>query len=354
MNIRHIEKTVTGKRHAFEAKSNQDYIKIFENDKVFCITAADGASFSEYALIAAKINTDVAESIARNPLIWTIPEKKFRSLATNEFNVKLCESGYDYNELCSTIAFCIINKQTSEYITFSVGDCTVMAYNSDMRIRMLLDPQNGFKKSMTIFTNDEYGIKKIAKYHKGVLSDDTSGFILFTDGADSLAESPYTVARQLACAVNINEKCGETHLNELFESLAKINSDDITVGCVANVSEKSEAAARALYNGEIVEIEPEKSDSSDDCVDTIKNTEESISEINKSDTIVVAVMKKDDTAEPTKKVESLTLLSYLEIPRSLNDIVKSELFCTVDLIPALVTLIKLDLISINDNKFRRR
>lgn len=377
MNTKIEFKSIAGRRHIYEGKENQDFIKVYEDNEIACISVNDGCSGCEYPVNAAEINASVAEKAAKNPVVWTMKESKFFKYIAGEYNRALCESGLPFDELCSTTAFVIINKRTDVFIAFSIGDCGILSYNAELRVTALLKPQNGLQKSHTFFTNcDEFLLKRISQYHKGVLTDNGfSGFVLFSDGAESIVTPPYDTVQQLVCAGILPKKTSEQHMNTLFGHLSDVCSDDISIAVVSNITDKTEQAARATYNGTIIEdetaetSEDENSEAPTETYDktvTYESPEPVKYEENESLKGTTKVFDKSDnnisneeynveTPKATSNHNSdlkSELLTFLEYPRTLNDILNSGLVDENKLLFTLIPLIKAGLITCNDdNRF---
>lgn len=248
-DTRILMKSAKGRRHEFEGKNNQDVIKKFENDNILCVAVNDGCSGCEYPETAAEISADIAIKVAKNKLIWNMNEKKFKTYVLNEYNRAFCDVGLPYEELCSTSAFLIINKRTNVFIIFSIGDCTVLSYDFMLNVKPLAEPQNGLTKNVTFFTNtDAIILKRIAQYRRGTITDNgISGFVLYSDGAENIAEQSYEQVQQLICANIISEATGTDYMNTLFENIADMSSDDISIAVVSAITEKTQNAAYTIY-----------------------------------------------------------------------------------------------------------
>lgn len=372
MNTKIEFKSIAGRRHIYEGKENQDLIKVYEDNEIACISVNDGCSGCEYPVNAAKINASVAEKAAKNPVVWTMKESKFFKYIAGEYNRALCESGLPFDELCSTTAFVIINKRTGVFIAFSIGDCGILSYNAELRITALLKPQNGLQKSHTFFTNcDEFLLKRISQYHKGVLTDiGFAGFVLFSDGAESIVTPPYDTVQQLVCAGILPKKTSEQHLDTLFGHLSDVCSDDISIAVVSNITDKTEQAARATYNGAIIEDETAET-SEDETVETPVETYAEAVPDEKTEPLKGAAKVFDKSgidisseeynndikdvppynSEPKNEPKS-ELLTFLALPRTLNDILNSGLVDENKLLFTLIPLIKAGLVTCNDdNRF---
>lgn len=336
-DTRILIKSVRGRRHEFEGKENQDIIKKYEDDNVLCVVVNDGCSGCEYPETAAEISADIAIKIAKNKLIWNMNEKKFKIYVLNEYNQAFCKTGLPYEELCSTSAFVLINKQINSFIVFSIGDCTVLSYDFMLNVKSLAEPQNGLTKNMTFFTNtDSFLLKRVIQYHKGILKDNgISGFVLYSDGAENIAEQSYEQVQQLICANLISEETGIEYMNELFGNLKDMSSDDISVAVLSVITEKVQEAAHATYNGKITE----EIVNIDIPVDYSKQT---IKVIPKATICADSELEK-------KENNDNSLITFLTVSHTFDDILNSGIVKSRQLIPLLCELMKSEIIICDSN-----
>lgn len=343
MNIKTLLKSVKGRRHEFEGKGNQDIIRNYEDDSVLCIVVNDGCSGCEYPETAAEISADIALKTAKNPLIWSMTEKRFKQYMVNEYNRAFCESGLPYEELCSTSAFLIIGKKTNSFIAFSVGDCTVLSYDCMLNVKPLIEPQNGLTKNMTFFTNtDAFILRKVAQFRRGTVKDSgVSGFVIYSDGAESLMEQSFEPVQQLICANLISEKTGSEHIDGLFSSLADMSADDISVAVVSVMTEKVQKAAYATYSGRIAVEKSEENPKKAIEIDIPVDNEPTIKIIPEAD-------KTTEISKPEEKDNENTdnsLITFLAVSRTFDSILNAGIVKPQQLIPILYELMKSEIIT---------
>ncbi len=381
----HVEKTVTGARHIYQDKQNQDYVKFYENESVVCISVSDGCSGCEYPEQAAKINAKAAEIMAANRVTWSLSEKEFKKTAARIYSERFAESGYPVDELCATTAFVIIHKQTQEYIAFSVGDSAVLVVNEELVPRPLLEPVNGIRKTQTVFTNDNSAVVRLSGYSRGRIKGGISGFVLYTDGADTLAVPPFTEAQQLVSALLISEETAAYYAEEFAQQAAGINMDDITFAAVMPEIPQLKEAAESTYCGK--RPEPEETAPADDEPERTKRAEPPFGKRKTArkpappvsdETVKLTAPQQDlpeqaeavqpepeqpepeqKTAEPAASeavpaqdapAEAETpadLLGYLQQPRTAGELTRANLgLCPENFMDSILTLLRLRLVTV--------
>lgn len=347
-DTRILIKSIKGRRHEFEGKSNQDIIKRFEDENILCVSVNDGCSGCEYPETAAEISADIAIKVAKNKLIWNMNEKKFKAYVLNEYNRAFCDASLPYEELCSTSAFLIINKQTNVFIVFSVGDCTVLSYDFMLNVKPIAEPQNGLTKNVTFFTNtDAIILKRIAQYRRGTITGNgISGFVLYSDGAENIAEQSYEQVQQLICANLISETTGTDYMNILFNSIADTSSDDISVAVVSVITEKTQNAAYATYSGKIVDEKHEETHEEAIEIDIPVDYDDSEPTIRIKTSIDEITVP--EVCKPKENDDS-SLITFLTVSRTFDDILKSEMVKSQQLIPLLCELMKSEIIICDSN-----
>lgn len=316
-----LTKTVTGRRRQFKGKPNEDHVQFFENDKMLVVSVSDGCSGADYPLIAAKINAEVAEIIASNRMFWTLDEKGFKKATARIYSTQLAESGYPIEELSATTALLIINKETNDFLAFSVGDSAILALDEELNARPLLEPVNGSKKTQTVFTNDPSSIIRFAQYRRGRISAGAAAFIIYSDGAESLAVQPCFEATQLAAAVLLSNRTGEKYADHLLKQLAEINSDDITFAVVAAANEKTIASAQANYSGQKLGDELTTFEEIADCNDVPGKTKKAVFPLRGK---YAQGKSSPDQMYLAATPEIPPLLAFLEQPRTASELIGSD------------------------------
>ena len=378
LKVVHVEKTVTGARHIYQEKKNQDYVRCFENDTVICISVSDGCSGCEYPEQAAKINAKAAELIAANRVTWSLSEKEFKKTAARIYTERFAESGYPLDELCATTAFVIVHKQTQEYIAFSVGDSAVLAVNEDLVPRPLLEPVNGMRKTQTVFTNDSSAVVRLSCYSRGRVKGGVSGFVLYTDGADMLATPPYTEAQQLVSALLLSGETAEQYADEFAQQAAAINMDDITFAAMMPETPKLKEAAEATYCGErpepdvtAPEEDPERTKRAEPPFGKRKSAKQPVADVNETVKCAALPMKEDageqpapehgmpeqaSAEEPAQECEAAPaaadqptdLLGYLKQPRTAGELTQANFgLCRENFMDSILALLRLKLVTVS-------
>lgn len=319
-------KTVVGKRNYDEGNGNQDSIKVYEDEKVIIVCVNDGCTGCDYPQKACDVNSKVAISLGRDPAIFEVQEKKFKQLAKDTYKEMFDETGVPIDELSATTAFVIVNKKTKQFLAFSVGDTAILSYNSDMRVSVMLAPKNGFMKSITNFTNDDYSVRKLSQYKRGIIDDKFTGFIIYSDGAENIFNESSNQAKSLINACYISDEAYAQEEEKVFNMLRKLTKDDISIAILVSANEK------------IINKVNEKEDS---------NTE---SEIFSKDVPIDS--KEHSYTTQNEKFDTNSLLRFMKRERGIDELVDSGIIKEDDALKTLVLLLKMGIISCNNNKFK--
>jgi len=229
-----LAETVEGKRNKERGRGNQDVIGVFQDNRIVCASVNDGCSGCEYPRLAGEINAKIAETTARKMEEQLFYEHQFKRSIAQEYKKAMEVSGAPLNELCSTTAFVAIDKLSYSYIAFTCGDSGILSFDTSLKVRCFLEPKSGFRKSLTYFTNDTFAVQNVGKFRQGRLGSDIAGFILYTDGADTIADSLHdrdNPAERLLHAVYSDMY--ESEKDRLISELITRTSDDISVIIVA-------------------------------------------------------------------------------------------------------------------------
>ncbi|MCR5717896.1 MAG: protein phosphatase 2C domain-containing protein, partial [Oscillospiraceae bacterium] len=154
-----------GRRHATETdevmRVCQDVADSYEDDKIAIIAVADGKAGKNLpaaAVAAARANIDAIFSFFRDPATWHIRERNqfketaLRMLENALENVAAGEE-YEFEELRATVSAVAV-RANGEYLAISIGDSAVIAFDADMKPKVLIPPYREGVKNRTVYTND--------------------------------------------------------------------------------------------------------------------------------------------------------------------------------------------------------
>lgn len=325
MSIRFIvkEKSAAGKRSITNGVPNQDNITVYEDEYVIVASVNDGATNCENPVAAAEYNGQAAVRAAKNRNIWSMPEKKFKQFLNNTFNEIFSNSDFSYRQLCATTGFVMINKSTKAYRAFSVGDTAILKYNKQGQFRTLLQPMNAFRKSATYFTNDSFSVKKFSQFRQGTITDDIAGFVIFSDGAESIALPPYTDIKRLASSVYVSDDVHKKEQEKLFKSLHESTDDDISIAVLAVSDDDISSNMNELYRS-LSPSQPEED----------------------------AKTEETPVKRPVQMSENPEITEFLTVARSPEEIFRSDLIEQDKIVTVLTSLVRKNIVSCTpDGKF---
>ena len=253
MKFNKIWHTVPGRRHLSMGKGNEDFVNVFENEQVLVYAVADGCSESPCAAPASEATVAAGIEFALNGDIWKMKPKAIRDELLRVLDKHYLSCPYPYEELAATTALLAINKISGKYLAVSIGDCSCIALNRQLEPALLLQPLNLFMQSdRTVFANSALAARSM-RMEMGTL-DDIGGFMLITDGANTLLDQDHTAdIQQLTSLTVLSPKQAQTELQAYISKLTEVTSDDITVA-IAMRSDDPEIIriAGATYNSELV------------------------------------------------------------------------------------------------------
>lgn len=322
------EHTIAGTRTIINGMQNQDNITVYEDDNILLACISDGCTNAEYPVEASRMNGQVA--VKASKVIWSMPEKKAKQYLCECYNEIFSNSDYSYRQLCATTAFVMINKLTGAYRAFSVGDTAVLSYNANGQFRIFLEPVNAFRKSATYFTNDGLSVRKFSQFSQGTI-DDIAGFVIYSDGAESISEPPYTDIKRLVSSAYVSDELFEKEKTNLFSKLKELDDDDISIAIIAVSDDGISNNMREYYNGF-----------------SSSSAENSIDEPQLAQNIDISVPKPQSVGTPEKQKKT-NFLTFLYIPRSLDEIISSDLIAKDDIVPILTDLVRKGTVSCTDD-----
>lgn len=325
--------TIAGLRTVSRGLENQDYIKIYEDEKRIMLCVSDGCTGCNAPREAAIINCNVAENIAKVPTIWQMGDRKFKSIIAEKYEDAFECADESYEELAATTAFVIINKKTNKYIAFACGDTAVLSFDASLNTKQLIAPMNIGKKTSTIFTNQTALLKKYGTFVTGTLDNGVKGFVVYSDGAEAITNQPNDYFKNYLASAFISDEVYEKEEQDLFEGLQTLTKDDISVGIISLMDEEIQTnACNVYYNLEYTE----KKEREEPKITEIEHTEKK--KYEKKQTIV-----RDESK----------LLQFLKEPAGIEEIVDSGLIKREEIILALTNLIRNGIVTCGtDNTFR--
>lgn len=328
------EHTIAGTRTIINGMQNQDNVTVYEDDTFLLACVSDGCTNAEYPVEAGRMNGQVA--VKASKFIWSLPEKKAKQYLSECYNEIFSNSDFPYKQLCATTAFVIINKATGAYRAFSVGDTAILSYNANGQFKMFLEPVNAFRKSATYFTNDGLSVRRFSQFRQGTI-DDIAGFVIYSDGAESISQPPYTDIKRLVSSAYVSDEAFSKEKVKLFTKLKQIDDDDISIAIAAVSDEIISSNMREYYNGTSHPF-----------------TENSVPEPQFTQNIDIPVVEPEHQPQPESKSAEIPeqetdFHSFLRIPRSLDEICRSDLISRDNIVPVLTDLVKKGVVSCNDD-----
>lgn len=320
--------TQTGTNHQLQGLENQDSTAIISENNMTLVIVNDGCSGCEYPREAAELNVSTAKKLLQMPTVFSMNQKEFVRLMSELYLEAFSECGYPVNQTSATTAFVLIHQKTNRFIAFSVGDSAILTCTDRLQFRPLLEPLNGSRKSITCFTNSDY-LTKVACFESGRISAGTAGFLVYSDGAEMLADSPFSEAQQLAAAALISKEAGRKTAAAVMEQIVDSSADDISFAFIMAKNDRIMDAAAALYHGEPEEAaaEPPQEETAD--TDSSKT-------------------KPVQPPFPKQKEESSQvyspILHYLRSPRTAAELIQHGLCTNENLCDTLLVLLRLGII----------
>lgn len=189
-------------------KENQDFLMAKSNDKntVTIIALADGAGSSVYSRIGAEIACltacdELLNIFSNDEQNMTTGEMKYQVMSSvlRELNlfVNKFELKNDLRDVASTLLIFALEKKTGRYVCLHLGDGLILQIEKD-DIRLLSGPSNGITKKFTDLTSSCNCIRKTRLYYGKAMPDETTGFIMFSDGAAELLWDGLSVQGEVA------------------------------------------------------------------------------------------------------------------------------------------------------------
>lgn len=293
-----------GKRHVETLMENQDKILMYEDEVIAALAVTDGCSACECAAEAAELTAKGALEFAKLDSIWNIRIKNMKQLLLDTLDRMFLDSDSPYDDLCATLALVVVHKPTHKYIAITIGDCSVFVIDRDLKSTMLLAPLNLLAKNQTVFANS-FNAKSAMRIKTGRM-DFARGFVLYTDGADTLLSEP-EILRHLAMKTIHMQEDSQRVLDSYMEQLLQQTHDDVTLGIMMIRGVESAEQQPATF--------------------TVSETKKKADEIYENPEIEeeTEVNMAEETEEEMKDVD--TLCGFLSQPRTPEEVLEAG-YCT--------------------------
>lgn len=247
-----------GNKNRDRDRECQDYVSVYNDDKIAVIAVADGASKANVGgHIASKLSAQLGVECMRLENFWEAAregrKKDFFNMFAEYISPTFHECKHDINYLCSTLTMVAVRTDGS-YLIMSIGDGAVVAFDQDLNPHVMVRPYNiGGEKNRTIFTINrtrylEEGVLKIGN----IYSEEILGFSAITDGAEYLIDYLYNGGmrfRKIAAAMY--GEAGDDYVEELVNWLVERDekSDDTTLAIMMDdEADIAEFAQNVLSN----------------------------------------------------------------------------------------------------------
>lgn len=328
MKMHCIANTTAGRRHVSMGKANEDFVKVYESDRIVILAAADGCSGSFCARPAAEATVAACIELALDPNIWEMKPKAIRAACTHILDKHYLACPYPYEQLAATMALVIINRMSEQYIAISIGDCSCIMLTDTLEPTLLLEPVNLFRqRNQTVFANSS-AASRYMQMKFGTM-DGVAGFMLLTDGADRLLDHDrVSDIQQLTSLTVLSLEQAQTVLQEYVEGLSDHTSDDITVAIAMRCDdEQLTKLAGATYHAKLIPDDEQNDDPiQSDC-------------------------PTEDEPAAVELDEEASLLGFLRQPRSAEELVVAGYVTETSILTVLYPYLKDGSIGYRDHKF---
>jgi hypothetical protein len=316
-----IAQSVVGQYHLGLGKENEDGYQVYEDERLVVLAVGDGCSSSACAKAACDAVLDGLVEFAQDTTIWDMKTKPLKAALLNYIDKHLLAAPYEYKLLASTCALVVINRVLGKYLAFSIGDCSVVVVESDLTPALLLSPVNLFqKKQNTVFANSSLA-NALMKVSVGDASN-IAGFVLVTDGAESLFDlEGANYLKKLSAKCVLAKDLAQSTLDSYIDNqLVPSTHDDVTVVMAVRSNDQAICGVANEYYDVPTE-------------DTPQPTQE------------------DALYEDTNGSESVTILEFLKVPRTAEELVFAK-YCNVgEVLSYTYPLIREGLVTYSDHRF---
>lgn len=326
-----IAYTTAGRRHLSLGKENEDNFSIYEDEKILVLAVADGCSDSPCAKAAADATLKALIEFGRNTDIFEMQPKEVKSNVIRFIDKYLLAEPYEYSLLACTCAAIVTNKISKKYCAISIGDCRANVITEKLEPKRLLIPVNILRnREYTVFANSSVAMNWM-KVESGSVSTNIAGYVLVTDGADRLCDfSGYEELTKLSAACVLSKEYAQAALeNYIADSIAPSTNDDITVVMAMRCDDRQiTTTAQTKCN---IDIDVEEDD--DSFVEDKVDEEQTDADADSSD----------------NKMPSL--LTFLQIPRTAEELILAGYCTPSEVITYIFPLIKEGIVDYNDYRF---
>ena len=218
---------VQGRGHISADIPCQDKTFFVRKNDACAISLADGAGSAMFSHFGAE---KVVECVS-NLLIDRFDEfyresdpsavrREVLSCILNDLETLKETLGCELSDLASTLLCAVVHDR--RYIIFHLGD-GVIGYQDDEALKVASVPDNGEFCNTTVFTTSENAEASI-KLLKGEMSDSIKGFVLFSDGVESILYKH-------------NKKEISQSLSPVFDDLAQQDSSEVEQNLLETLEE---------------------------------------------------------------------------------------------------------------------
>ena len=327
--------TIAGRRHYSMGKDNEDGYEVYEDERLLALCVADGCSESPCAKAASDMVLKALIEFAQGD-IWEMKTKQIKTSTLKMIDKHLLAAPYEYRLLACTCALVVYNKLSDCYIALSIGDCQAVVMTEELEPKQLLAPVNIFRhREHTVFANSSMAANTM-KVEIGSASN-IAGFILVSDGAESLCEPTNADDLiQLSSVCVLSKEHAQTALEDhISKVIVPTTNDDITaLLTMCTNSERITSIAEATCNV-ILDTSVIDDAEFDECTTDEEDADKS-------------VVDRDNNAET---VASSALLNFLATPRTAEELVVAGYCIPSEVLSYLYPLIKEGFIVYNDYHF---
>lgn len=347
MNI--VYKTLPGRLHTAQNIANQDAVKVFQNDTISIIVVCDGVSASSCASVAAELTADVAVKFLKRSDIFFLKTRELKNKLIQELDKAYLSSGYDYDQLACTLSAVLVNNEINSHLCINIGDSSIVGISDNLEAKLIAEPKNLFgSKRLTVTANSDMAKNSMQIYYGDAECDNLVGFVILTDGANSLIEHGNETIPQLAAATVLNKDKAQLHLEETLENIRSSKTNDDVTLAIAVVSAR-EATRIAEIAKAFCTLDTDKpDDDNNDMIDELNL--DSLKEIE-CEKISFEPDEPSEVENDTDGTAPLSLLEFTIEPKTAAEILAAGYVSESHFFETLKPYLKDGLIVYNDGKF---
>ena len=251
--------SVTGRGHVISNNPCQDKTFYVYKNGVCVIALADGAGSARCSHFGAERAVQCISNILADQF-YSFYEQSDPSVVRHELLSRVVEElelvskdiGCALQELASTLLSVAVCGD--KYLIVHLGD-GVIGYHDNGILKVASSPNNGEFCNSTVFTTSSAAEESI-RLLKGTLRDGMKGFVLFSDGVESIlykhskneiSQSLYPVFDDLA---QLDPSEVEKDLLETLEEIKGHTSDDCSIIVMSRIPDEKDASCdiRCIYD----------------------------------------------------------------------------------------------------------